>query len=94
MECELKRFSQSVIDGYKEKIKQLADISIKENTLAEDQKDKKRPKRSKPLNLAMRISNRLDNFLAFVENFDVQLTNNIAEQTIRYTCFNISVIHC
>ncbi|MBQ9536285.1 MAG: transposase [Desulfovibrionaceae bacterium] len=31
----------------------------------------------------MRISNNLDNFLAFVENFDVPFTNNIAEQTIR-----------
>ena len=83
MECGLKRFSQAVIDGYKEKIKQLVDIGIKENPLAEDQKDKKRPKRSKPLNLAMRISTRLDNFLAFVENFDIPFTNNIAEQTIR-----------
>ena len=47
IECGLKSFSQSVIESYKEKIKKLADIGIKENQLAEDQKDQK------PLNLAM-----------------------------------------
>ena len=82
IECGLKGFNQSIIDGYKDKIIELTNIGISENPI-QNCNDKKRPKKNKAHNVALRIQEHVCEFLAFVIDFRIPFTNNIAEQTIR-----------
>lgn len=83
IEKGLKKFEDNIIQEYKNAVLQLVDEGINSNPLPDDQKDKKRPKRSNPLKVAMRIKDHVDQFLGFINNFDIPFSNNIAERTIR-----------
>ena len=83
IEKGITKFDQATIDEFKSKFLKLAQQGIDENPLPDDQKDRKRPKRSKPLRVASRLMEYIDYFLAFAENFDIPFSNNIAERTIR-----------
>ena len=78
-----KKLADDLVQKFKDNMRMFANEGIAANPLPPDQEGKKRPKRPKPLALATRILEHLDEIVAFIVNFKIPFTNNVAERAVR-----------
>ena len=76
-------FSDEQIQEYKAQLLIEIKKGIEMNPAPEHKKGQKRVKNPKPLNLALRMEEYIDQILAFAINFKIPFTNNLAERAAR-----------
>jgi transposase len=82
----------SIITGFESEFQIIIDSGYKSNPeIIPAVKTKGRPKRTKPLNLILRLDLQRKQVLGFIYDFDVPFDNNLAERDIRMTKLKLKI---
>ena len=93
--ANIKEFPSEVIQNYRKRYEEIVEEGLNVHPDSEARKGSRgKPKKYRGRNLLDRLKEHEDNFLLFLEDFDVPFTNNIAERALRMFSIKRSVVGC
>ena len=93
--ANIKEFPPEVIQNYRKRYEEIVEEGLNVHPDSEARKGSRgKPKKYRGRNLLDRLKEHEDNFLLFLEDFDVPFTNNIAERALRMFSIKRSVVGC